>query len=490
MENLCTRFPHLAGRIFDQVDDESLNNCKEISREVLEFLDNERFFWIRIIKKPRGVNMKIRLKDFPKSWKPVIEKTPVEKVKQIAIAVSRFFQENHLYYNFMQYNLASKFSLIVITAHHGDLALLQFIVNKIKLKNFRQTDRMSALHMVASEGHVDVYDLLTSKLRDKNPGKTSLLNRKGQTPLHRAAENGHFAICKLIIEGTGNKNPGEIKEDKDTPLHLAAANGHLEVCKLILNKISDKNPANWSEGKTPLHFAAENGHLAVCQLMIENLSDINPNTTSIGIDSLQARYTPLHLAAESGHVEVCKLLMENLVDKNPRCSPGFGDTPLHFAAESGHLDVCKLIMDNITDKNPATGTGLKGQTPFHYAAKKGQLAVCRLMLETLSDKNPTALWGYTPLHFSAESGHVEVCKLIMENLVDKNPSTPSGITPLCLATEHKKSEVCQIFHEYGIHSISKTKLVKFPIGTMETLSEKYPHLARHMLDQVKDDDVM
>ena len=201
METICKRFPHLAQRIFDQVDDQSLNNCKEISREVLGFLDNERFFWIRIIKKPRGPNMQIRLKDFPKSWKPVIEKTSVEKVKQIAIAVSRFFHEHHLYSNYMHFdNCTSKYSLIVITAHHGDLALLQFIVNKIKLKNFRKTDKMSALHMVASKGHVDIYNLLTSKLRDKNPRKTSLLNRKGQTPLHQAAENGHFAICKLIIE--------------------------------------------------------------------------------------------------------------------------------------------------------------------------------------------------------------------------------------------------------------------------------------------------
>ena len=50
MEKLCKRFPHLAGQIFDQVNDESLNKCKEINRDVLEYLEKERFFWIRIIK--------------------------------------------------------------------------------------------------------------------------------------------------------------------------------------------------------------------------------------------------------------------------------------------------------------------------------------------------------------------------------------------------------------------------------------------------------
>ena len=50
MDKFCKRFPHLAGRIFDLVDDENLNRCKEISGEVLEYLEKERFFWIRIIK--------------------------------------------------------------------------------------------------------------------------------------------------------------------------------------------------------------------------------------------------------------------------------------------------------------------------------------------------------------------------------------------------------------------------------------------------------
>ena len=50
MENLCERFPHLAENIFDQLDDESLNESKEISGEVLEFLENGKFFWIRIIQ--------------------------------------------------------------------------------------------------------------------------------------------------------------------------------------------------------------------------------------------------------------------------------------------------------------------------------------------------------------------------------------------------------------------------------------------------------
>ena len=349
MENLCKRFPHLAESIFDQVDDKSLNKSKEISGEVLEFLDNGKFFWIRIIKKYQR-----RLNDFPKLWKQVFDKTPVEKVKQIAIAISQFFQHDHLY----SYHLVirrcwrpEQWSLIVISAHHDDLALIQFIVRKIKLKNIKHTERTNALFLTAYKGHTEIYDFLTSKFRDKNPGKTSLLNREGSTPLHWAANNGHFELCKLIIEGTANKNPGTIKDiplyrrnplirpidsaEGSTPLHFAAQNGHLEVCKLIMDNITDKNPAN-VEGEMPFHFAAKKGQLAVCQFMLENLSDKNPRARR-GI-------TPLHYAAQYGHVELCKLIMENLVDKNPSCS--FDSTPLSLATAYKKSEVCQLFHEN------------------------------------------------------------------------------------------------------------------------------------------------
>ena len=336
MEAICKRFPHLAQRIFDQVDDQSLNNCKEISQEVLEYLENERFFWIRIIKKYKG-----KLKDFPKLWKPVIDKTPTEIVKKIGIAVSQFFQAHHLYSSKIHFsnifNEGRQWSLIAISANHGDLALLQFIVNKIKLKNVRKTERTNALFLAACKGHLEVYDFLMGKLRNKNPGTISRLNEEGMTPLHYAAYNGHFRVCKLIIENTSDNNPSCIKSDGITPLHWAAFSGHVKICHLIMENLSDKNPANTSGEFTPFHFAAEKGQFAVCQLMLQNLSDKNPATKS-------ARVTPLHLAAQHGHVDICKLIMDNLMDKNPSCSSG--TTPFSRATVFGKLEVCQLFDEN------------------------------------------------------------------------------------------------------------------------------------------------
>ena len=165
METLCKRFPHLAGRIFDHVDDKSLNKCKEISGEVLEYLENERFFWIRIIMKYQR-----NLKDFPELWKPLIDKTPVARVKQIAVAVSQFFQCPNLYSRYIKIGVR-KWSLIAISANHGDLDLLRFVVKIIKFKNVRKTERINAMFLAAYKGHLETYVFLSCKLKYKNPGK-------------------------------------------------------------------------------------------------------------------------------------------------------------------------------------------------------------------------------------------------------------------------------------------------------------------------------
>ena len=44
MEDHAFRFPHLASNFFDQLDNQSLVNCKEASRKLDNFFGNEKFF--------------------------------------------------------------------------------------------------------------------------------------------------------------------------------------------------------------------------------------------------------------------------------------------------------------------------------------------------------------------------------------------------------------------------------------------------------------
>ena len=87
METFYKRFPIASKMVLNNLDDQSLRNSKEASREISEFLDNGRFFWIRIIEK-----YKDNFNGFEKSWKEVINKTPTDVLKQLAKSVEKFFK--------------------------------------------------------------------------------------------------------------------------------------------------------------------------------------------------------------------------------------------------------------------------------------------------------------------------------------------------------------------------------------------------------------
>ena len=51
MEEVLLRFTHLGEDIFDSLDDKSLAKCRKISKNWKSFIDNQKFYWIWIIKK-------------------------------------------------------------------------------------------------------------------------------------------------------------------------------------------------------------------------------------------------------------------------------------------------------------------------------------------------------------------------------------------------------------------------------------------------------
>ena len=71
MEDLCKRFPALAKKLLQNLDDQSLVIFKETSRDIYSVSTNERAYWLRIIQKYSG-----NLLEFQNSWKKVLNKIP------------------------------------------------------------------------------------------------------------------------------------------------------------------------------------------------------------------------------------------------------------------------------------------------------------------------------------------------------------------------------------------------------------------------------
>ena len=94
MEDLGWRFSLISQKILNHVDDNSLANFRKASRENSHFLDNERFYWIRHIKKYSA-----NFEEFQESWKRVMKKSPVDFLKNLAIDVHTFFKGLSKRYN-------------------------------------------------------------------------------------------------------------------------------------------------------------------------------------------------------------------------------------------------------------------------------------------------------------------------------------------------------------------------------------------------------
>ena len=338
MDIIVKRFPVLVEKISNNLDNQSLVKFKKANRENVEFMIQNRFYWIRILK-----NYNAFFETSKESWKKSISKTPTEFIRQLAMAALHFFKtasediEHFIEVNFHPWN---------------DGAFYQ---------------QLTPLHIASYGGDINFFYEVKKVTLDLN----QCLKQSRIAPIHLAAYRGHIALCRQLLE--------DWNEDKIpcAVLHYAAVAGHLEVYKLFHDVIEVKNPVLTRQertptdyiGKTPLHLAAEKGHSEICKFIIERVEVKNPAENRYGD-------TPLHFAAASGHLDICKFMLKNIIsvdEKNPRGRKG--ETPLHLATIEGHLNICKLIIGHIDDINPKNSVV---KTPMDIAKERNQIYILQL----------------------------------------------------------------------------------------------------------------
>ena len=367
IDKILLRFPAIAEDIFKELDSKSMVKCQKVSVTWQNFINNQKFLWIRKMQKWIG-----NMEQFYEQWKLAIRNTSTDHVKEFSTVVEQFFDN--------------------------------FILGKTKMylenNSSMRKPQWAPLHATANQGHLELSRFIIQKTDDKNPTGFNDI-----TALHFAAFNGHTEVCRHIVELVDDKNPAD--KDGVTPLSNAAYKGQLEIYQLIAESLEDKNPSE-NTGLTSLHLASKRGNIEVCTYIMDNLLDKNPPC----VQGIWEGLTPYDSAAFSGQVEICKLFVEILADKNPVTIHGY--TPLHQAAYNGQLEVCKLILESIEDKNAVANDGLG---PIHCAAQRGHLEILRLFLDNEVDRRLIHN-GLTPIQISASYGHFRSCLFLMGNLQD------------------------------------------------------------------------
>ena len=376
INNVIVRFPGIAERIFNQLENSSIANCRKVDESWRNFIDDQKLPWIRKILKYSG-----SLTGFHDQWIQIIARTPIKMVKKLAINVDDFFKANPK-------RKEHQWHPHFIAADQGCLDLYKHLAQKTGYINGRDSDGYELYEAICD---------VIYKYRNE-------IIEESSSPFVMAIIKGNTDICKFIIENSENKCLNASKGV--TMLHLAARYGNLELCQMLLKNLSDKSPRT-IKGWTPLHEAASFGHVEVFKHLSADILDKN--------QSNNRGYTVLHCAASFNQLDICKILIENQADVNVQDSTG--RTPLHDTASNGNLNICRLLMEHMEDTNPQD---FNSWTPLHDAAAKGHLKVCKLLMDNITDRNPIDLNGNTPLKMALTFGHLEVSKLITNNIEDEN----------------------------------------------------------------------
>ena len=124
----------------------------------------------------------INIKDLPEYWQDVINKSPLEIVKELALDVGAYFKYITAH--------PSKLSPHYIVAHNGKkLELMQYLMGKTENKNPKVGNGRTPLHVAASCGHLDMFNLIFENVEEKFPG-----DNDGTTPFHLVALGGKCTL--------------------------------------------------------------------------------------------------------------------------------------------------------------------------------------------------------------------------------------------------------------------------------------------------------
>ena len=126
MEDSIKKVPLINQLILKNLDEKSRENFKKASRGADRVLDKERIYWILKMNKYRG-----NFKEFKGSWKMGNCQIPVDNVKQLAIAVEKFF-------NGLAKRIDEQWHPLFIAAEQGSLDLCNMIIEKTNNKNPRR----------------------------------------------------------------------------------------------------------------------------------------------------------------------------------------------------------------------------------------------------------------------------------------------------------------------------------------------------------------
>ena len=352
----------------------------------------------------------------------------------------------------------------------GDVAAVRTLLEEGADPNVAQGDGLSALHLAAQKGNLEVVELLLGA-GAKVEAKTQIGEYR---PLHLASEGAHAAVVRALLEA--GADPGAVTTTTGaTPLHLAAktVNGEGAVRELLEHG-APVNAEEAAAGQTALMFAASYGRVAAVRELLSHGADPAISTevvdvlkrmaidkaaeerlkdafTEIRKDSPEGTDRALTPAEEQAAVAVQREFLRS-DEAIAKVLEGFHPDDL---AERGYLWSTPACRDeNALNSNVGGGgecaEGLRskvqigwrpiwstlvgktgGMTALLHAARRGQIEAVKALLDGGADIDQVSGDGSSPLVLASLNGWFDLAMLLIERGADPSLATHTdGLSPL------------------------------------------------------------
>ncbi len=217
------------------------------------------------------------------------------------------------------------FYVDLLTARKGGTAKVNDLLYKGSDVNVKDESGLTALMLVAMDGHSDVVMALLDRGADVN-----CRDAQGMTALMYAILKSHTHVIRLLLDKGADVNA---KRNKGrTPLMMAAEEGVAEIVKILLSKGADLN-AKDDSGFTALIVAAWKGHAEIVKVLLDKGADVNAKISN--------GFTALMFASGGGYGDVVKALLEKGAAPNVQCNNGL--TALTYAVAKDHTEIANLL---------------------------------------------------------------------------------------------------------------------------------------------------
>lgn len=307
---------------------------------------------------------------------------------------------------------------LIAEAHKGDLKEMKHCLKMGAKAGQADYDGRTALHIAASEGHMEIVRWLVETIQvDIN-----VKDDTGSTPISDAVRHCHVEVLEYL------KSHGAVRDGGDLELLDACAKGDLEQVKMLL--IAGVNPCSADyDARSALHLAAAGGHTLAVVLLLESGASREQRD----------RYgnTALVDAQRYRHADIATLLDGNVSEKErsqirarangnqaertlePRkdaATVGVVSTSqreLLRATKEGDLRELKRLKQKKVD---LSGSDYDGRTALHVAAKYGHLHVLQFLARQKSiNINCQDRWHNTPLVDARDSGNMAIVEYLIDN---------------------------------------------------------------------------